>query len=236
MYHSGPYDACAWIRATPRTEYHRSVALEDEPEETADEEILTGSHPPYRWLTSTEQYIGTLVRLCPEIMIGRQLAVTSIDSGEPWLTDLQEAAGWRRRGGIVYSPRLETTDELFYQFDGLDVPGYDEWYLFDGAVTAFGERMTGNPFEPEQAPRPGRVMVFVNFPGFTIQGRDPDFQLLAGMFWKQLEWIEPESYVADGRDHLTFVTRNEALFESVYERLRAALAVPPGTPDGQPLS
>jgi hypothetical protein len=213
------------------------VASDNDPHETTDgNEFVTGSHPPYRWLMSSEQYIGTLVQVCPDIVIGRHLAVTSIDSGEPWLTDWQAAYGWQRRAGIVYSPRLETTNDLFYQRDGLDVPGYDEWYLFDAGAPDLGQRISGNPFEPEHAPRLGRVMVFVNFLGFTIRGRDPSDQLLADMFWKQLEWIQPESYVADGQDQLTFVTRNDAFFEIAYERLRAALAVPPGTHSGQPLS
>ncbi|HTR36038.1 MAG TPA: hypothetical protein VMH80_09065 [Bryobacteraceae bacterium] len=186
------------------------------------ESIKTGSHEPYLWLTSAEQYISTLVQLCPEVAIGRYLAVTSIDSGTPWLTDQQASAGWQRRSGLVYSPRLATTDELFYQRDGLDCPGYDEWYLFDNGAPDLGERITENPFEEAHAPRPGRLMVFVGYPAFVLH--DPDEQTLANMFWRQLEWVRPESYVADGRDHLTFVSRNAALFDTVYERLKAALS------------
>ena len=118
------------------------------------ESLRTGLHPPYRWLTSSEQYIDTLVRLCPEVVLKRHLAVTSIDSGNPWLTDKQKAADWRLRSGIVYSPRLTTTNELFYQRDGLDSPGYDEWYLFDSRTADLGELIKGsvNPFEPAHAP------------------------------------------------------------------------------------
>jgi hypothetical protein len=43
------------------------------------------------------------------------------------------------------------------------------------------------------------------------------------MFWRQLEWVDPESYIGDGNDCLTFVTRNAALFNTVHERLKAAL-------------
>ena len=44
------------------------------------EAILTGSRGSYWWLTSSEAYMGTLVQLCPEVILGRYLAVTSIDS------------------------------------------------------------------------------------------------------------------------------------------------------------
>ncbi len=155
------------------------------------------------------------------MVLGRHLVVTSIDSGDPWLTDRQEAAGWQLRAGIAYSPRLTTTGELLYQFDGLDVPGFDEWYLFETKAADMGQRIKGNPFEPASGPRPGHLMEFVSQCSFSISVGDPD-DFLANLFWRQLERTEPESYVADGHDCLTFVTRNSALFDSVYRRLSAA--------------
>jgi len=165
--------------------------------------------------------MGTFVRLCPEVVLGRHLAVTSIDSGVPWLTENQTVANWQSRSGIVYSPSLTSTDDVFYQRDGLDCPGFDEWYVFDHGDLDLGEVVKGNPFEPANAPRPGHLLVVVNYPSFVLH--NPTERKLAEMFWKQLEWIEPESYISDGQDYLTFVTRNTALFDSVYERLNAAL-------------
>lgn len=185
------------------------------------EGLRTGTHPPYRWLTSEAQYSGTLVTVCPEVLLGRRLAVTGIDGGDPWLTDRQKSACWQHRSGIVYSPRLSTTDELFYQRDGLDCPGYDEWYLLDTNDADLGVLIgrSENPFEAGHEPRPGRLMVFVNFAAFVLH--DPTEQYIPDLFWKQLEWVEPESYLADGREFLTFVTRNDPLFEMVYDRLKA---------------
>jgi hypothetical protein len=177
-------------------------------------ELKTGSHPPYRWLTTSHLYLGELVPLCPEVFIGRHLAVTSRDSGVPLLTDKQAAAGWQYRSRIAYSPRLTTTAELYCQRDGPDAPGYDEWFLFD-AEADLGETIQGNPFEPQNSPRPGRLMVFVNQISFAIDNPDP---FLADIFWRQLEWISPESYIADGCRCLTFVSRNPALFDTVHER------------------
>jgi|SRR5579871_945855 len=191
-----------------------------------------GSHPPYRWLTSSEQYIDTLVGLCPEILIDRHLVVTSIDSGDPWLTDNQKRAGWELRCGNVCSPRLATTDELFYQRDyGPGTPGWDEWYLFDDVAPDLGERLRGNPFEEATSPRPGRLMIFVGYPSLALHDPAEAENPIVGMFWRQLDWIKPESYIADGRDCLTFVSRNAALFDTVHERLKAALSQAEAKPD-----
>jgi hypothetical protein len=35
---------------------------------------------------------------------------------------------------------------------------------------------------------------------------------LVSLFWKQLDWIQAESYIADADIFLTFVSRNEDIF------------------------
>src|SRR4051812_40843887 len=92
---------------------------------------MSGSHGDYRWLMDRRRYTGHLVRLCPDIFLGRYLCVTAIDSGPPFLTDHQREATWQIRAGIAYSPRISTEKELFYQRDGSDRAGFDEWYLFE---------------------------------------------------------------------------------------------------------
>jgi hypothetical protein len=59
--------------------------------EAAD--FYVGQRGEYHWLTAGDDvYMGTIVGRCPEIVMGRYLAVTSIDSGEPWLTERQVQA------------------------------------------------------------------------------------------------------------------------------------------------
>lgn len=183
------------------------------------EVLLTGTHGEYFWLTSSyEHYSGTLVKHCPEIFIGRFMVVTAIDSGIPQLRGGQEAAGWEVRGGIAYSPRLILVDDVFYQRDGPDVPGFDEWYFFQ-ALRDLGELQEGNPFEEATAPRPGRPKVFVGMPSALVHDTNPDFEFIRQMFWNQIDWIQPESYVADSGECLTFATRNRELVELVLGRL-----------------
>jgi hypothetical protein len=58
---------------------------------------------------------------------------------------------------------------------------------------------------------PGQVYTFVNFAaGFAL--RNPDMASLVSLFWKQLDWIQPESFIADSAAFLTFVSRNESVF------------------------
>ena len=108
------------------------------------------------------------MKLCPDTFVGRYLAVTSIDSGSPWLTDSQREAGWELRSGMAYSQRISSVNELFYQNDGNDCPGYDEWYMFNKPPTDLSEVLSGNPFEEDNKPRPGRLLVFVNWFAFVL--------------------------------------------------------------------
>lgn len=188
------------------------------------EGLKTGSHPPYQWLATSEHYSGDFVRLCPEVFIGRSLVISAIDSGDPRLTEVQQLAGWELRSGLVYSPPLSSTGEVFYQRDGPDCQGWDEWYLFDEKDVDLGELVPrlSNVFEVDRGPR--HVMSFVGFPDFLAL-TDPTWQVITAMLWQQLEWAQPESYVADGMHYLAFITRNPALFEAARDRLSADAAI-----------
>jgi hypothetical protein len=187
-----------------------------------EEAISTGTHGEYSWLASTEHYMVDLVRLCPDIVVGRYLVVTEIDSGTPWLTETQQARKWRLQGGMAYSPRIATVEELFYQRDGLDTPGFDEWYVFD-APRELGEILLGNPSLPENAPKPGRLLTFVGWLSFMPDSSDPGSHSPSEMFWRQMEWIRPDVYVSDGDKALNLVCRSRELLDSVCERLSRVL-------------
>lgn len=112
--------------------------------------IATGTRGGYEWLTSTECHSGTLLKFCPDLFLGRYLAITAIDSGEP-LPEDKRPAGWQVRGGIEYTARLESIDDIPCQIEGFDVPGFDEWYLFSAPVdfgVMFGEILSSSPSAP----------------------------------------------------------------------------------------
>jgi hypothetical protein len=160
----------------------------------------TGANNGYEWLEA-DQDLRTFLSLCPEAIAGKYLAVTAVDSGSfvPSGTDVAE--GWKNVGGIAYSPRLGATADLPKGCCCLDCCGFDF-------------------FVTEIAPE--NVFAFINS-FLRLYPPDPRDQVITDLFWKQIEWMQPESYIADGLDCLIFATRNRTLFATV----RAALEAQP---------
>jgi hypothetical protein len=148
------------------------------------------------------------LQLCPQIVLGKYVAITSIDSGEFVPTEKEEAAGWQSRGKIAYSPQVQSVQEI-------PSDGWDEWYIFDKPVDLGISHLAENIFEVPQ--EQGHVSVLVNY-RFALH--PPESEKLAYLFWPQIERIRPESYVADN-DYLTFVSANKDLFSSVLEAVKA---------------
>jgi len=173
--------------------------------------LATGEHGSYQWLSTSKHNIDDLLAACPAILLGKYVAVTSFDSGPLTVTDAQKSSGWHHRGGITYSPRIESlemvpTHEL-----------YDEWYVF-GVPFDLGDIREGNIFEHSLSA--GHVEVFVNFFGFALDA--PEVQELVSRFWQQLEWIQPESYISQSDyGFMSFVTRNPESFAAVRQTFGA---------------
>lgn len=72
-----------------------------------------------------------------------------------------------------------------------------------------------NPFEVRL--ERGLVCAFVNFGGFSLHGAE--MKNPAEMFWRQLDWIQPESYIADGT-FLNFVSTDKSNYAAVRNALQ----------------
>jgi hypothetical protein len=84
------------------------------------------------------------------------------------------------------------------------------------ADTIVRDFVEGNVFEAPMTP--GQICTFVYFAaGFDLH--KPEMASLASLFWRQLDWIQPESYISDGDLLLTFVSRNEDIFVAVRNAL-----------------
>jgi hypothetical protein len=172
--------------------------------------LVTGSHDGYRWLTTGQHDLHTLLERRPQVVAGKYLAVTSQDSGPLTLTEEEKLAGWQSRNEIAYIPQVQSPLAIRHGECG----GFDEWYVFD-SPRDLGKIWRDNVFE---APiTPGELSVFVNFGGFELH--NPENKGLTSIFWRQLDWIQPESYIADGYDFLTFVSRNGELFAAACDEL-----------------
>ena len=168
--------------------------------------LTVGSQGLYEWLVTDENF--DLLQLCPQVVFGKYVAVTSIDSGPLVPTDKETAAGWQSRGKVAYSPKIQNAEELHLE-------GYDEWYVFDNLTDLGTSHLAENIFDAPQ--EQGHVCVFVNY-GFALH--PPERSSLSTLFWEQLLRIRPESYVADN-DYLSFVSMNKALFASVRDAVKA---------------
>jgi hypothetical protein len=176
---------------------------------------VTGSHGAYRWLTTAQHELDTLLLRCPQAVVGKYVAVTSLDSGPMALTDAEKRGGWRSRNEIAYSPQIQSAENGRTERLPDGCASFNEWYVFNSPFD-LGELWHGNVFE---APiTRGQVCTFVNFgPGFALH--NPEMASLVSLFWKQLDWIQPESYIADADMLLTFVSRNEDIFVAVRNAL-----------------
>ena len=134
-----------------------------------------GNHQGYRWFEfDGDRFVGELVKKCPEIFIGKYLVMTALDSSPLTLSEEQKQAGWVRRGDLVYSPKLLSLEEVH----GGE---FDEWYLFEQPMA-------------EQWPD-----VFVNDWGWSLAPtEDTAIRTFQASFWRLLERIRPETYIADG--------------------------------------
>jgi hypothetical protein len=73
---------------------------------------IVGSHGRYQWLTMVDRDITSLLSICPEVVLGKYLAVTRIDGGSLRLTDEEKSAGWwTAEAGKVFQGTSWSTPE-----------------------------------------------------------------------------------------------------------------------------
>ena len=168
--------------------------------------LTVGSEGSYEWLVYDEDC--DLLELCPEIVLGKYVAVTSIDSGQLVPTEKETAAGWQNRAKIAYSPKIDNAEDLPRE-------GWDECYIFNTPTDLGTSHLAENIFEVPQ--EHGHVSVLVNY-GFALHL--PERAHLTDLFWRQIARVRPESYVANN-DYLTFVSMNEALFAKVRDPVKS---------------
>lgn len=168
--------------------------------------VTIGTHGDYEWLVA-DYGLDDLLRLSPEIVLGKYVAITSIDSGSLNPTEEERAAGWESRGGIAYSPKIAVIETLPHE-------GWDEWWVFDHLVD-LGELASHDTNVFESPITPGTVHAFVNF-NFAPHLTD---DVLTDIFWQQLDWIRPQSYIAENDACLTVMSTDKHLFNAAREAL-----------------
>lgn len=165
--------------------------------------MTVGSYGAYEWL-ATEQSLDDLLRLCPELVLGKYIAITSIDSGSFYPTDEQFASVWENRHGIAYSSRIENVEQIPRE-------GWDEWYIFENPADLGALIRPSEKSVFEASLTSGEVYAFVNF-NFGLHASSD--KSMAPYFWKQFEWIRPQTYIADSGYHLMVISSDRTLFKA----------------------
>jgi len=133
------------------------------------------------------------------------------------VTDEEKGLGWQSRNEIAYSPQITLSEDgRIEAVTAEQCAGYDEWYVFDSPLD-LGVLCHGNVFESGLTA--GKIWAFVNYDaGFALH--NPEMVDLTSLFWKQLDRIQPESFIADSAAFQTFVSRDEAIFVAVCNALK----------------
>jgi hypothetical protein len=136
-----------------------------------------------QWSEDECHSLADLIRLSPELVCGKRVAITSCDSG-PYRPSLVEVnAGWSLVGSTGISKEIENPTEL-------PTLGFDEWYVFDAI--------------PHVVPMHSHV----NYYNFSLL----DECDATRSFWKQIRETSPLHVLGDGAPNSFVVTRDRTIF------------------------
>ena len=148
--------------------------------------VHTGRHATFSWVCylGRSVVLDRLLAAHPNLVVGRNVAITSLDSGPLCLSKEELESGWSFANEVALSPRIVRSSEL-------PRSGYDEWLIFDEIEAPLGD-----------------VKVFVNHGGFSLVDSEIDAMPMLSEFWNQLCRISPYAYVAEG-DNFVFAAQDE---------------------------
>lgn len=167
--------------------------------------MFHGFQGEYRWLESVSHGIDDVLRVCPDVAVGKSWAVTAFDEKRLKAVADESLQSWQVSGSALLVPPIEDISHA-----PSDI--FHEWYTFPDAV-------------PQR-----KFHTFVCHDWFTLgpaaanrfQARNVwDFRRMQRLFWQEMEAAAPESYIAC-RERLIFATRNPAYFSIVLRALGGA--------------
>lgn len=151
--------------------------------------MTSGKRGNYWWFSwSCNNCMDELLHQCPTLIIGRYVAVVAFDCSPMVPNDAEVARGWTSSDEVAYSPLVHDLDEV-------GRGNHDEWYI-----------------KPEPFVLPSTER-FVSWVAFRLSPA-PELEEVQERFWKQIESVAPESYLAEG-DNLVLATRNDELAAAV---------------------
>ncbi len=148
--------------------------------------IKSGKYREFYWLQTDDFGQKDVIEQCTNFLLGKYLAVTAFDSGEPNLSSEEIQAGWKMNLSIAYSPKLDNMIIAIIPY-----AGFDEWFfLEDNTVITVEED-------------------YVNYALFDLCD-----ERMPKNFWNQIYFNCPYAYVADGMQ-LTVVSKDVEMMEAL---------------------
>jgi len=167
--------------------------------------MFHGFQGEFRWIESVSHRIEDVLRVCPDVAIGKSWAVTAFDKEKLAAVLDDNLQSWQVSGSALLIPPVADLSQVPYNV-------FSEWYTFSGTV-------------PQH-----KFHTFIRHHWFSLgpaamgPSQDNtiwDFKRMQRLFWQEMEAAAPESYIAR-RERLIFATRNPAYFSIVLRGLGAA--------------
>lgn len=164
--------------------------------------MFHGVQGEYRWLETSAHQIYDVLHVCPAVAATKNIVITSCSAGPLQPTEEERQRGWRVNGRSIYIPVGDSVSAIPFEV-------FDEWYIFSATA-------------PERDYKD-----FIRFDWFTLgpaqslyskSGTQFDLKRMQHWFWREMERVQPESYLAFG-SRLKFVTRDAANFNQVLRGL-----------------
>lgn len=141
-----------------------------------------------QWSEAWDPSLTDLLRVAPELVVGRQIAITSCDSGPYMPSEDEQNAGWRLFKTTAISKEVVQPSEL-------PAPGFDEWYVFNST--------------PQVVP----LRNHVNRYNFSVLDECDATEL----FWEQIRIAQPLHVLGAGTPNIFLITRDWEIFKRVKE-------------------
>ncbi|MFZ6713095.1 hypothetical protein [Undibacterium sp. TC9W] len=135
------------------------------------------------WTDIFDPSLTTLIQRCPELVLGRQVAIAACDGGSYQPDQAKMARDWVVHNTLAVSPRVQDIADL-------PTPGFDEWYVYEA--------------EP---PREQHA-VSVNHFGFSVFDEQSE---QARVFWSQVESFQPLHVLGAGAGSMFVLSRDEQI-------------------------
>ncbi|HET9790806.1 MAG TPA: hypothetical protein VFR08_05840 [Candidatus Angelobacter sp.] len=164
--------------------------------------MFHGVQGEYRWIESASHGIEDVLRVCPEVAIGKSWAVTAFDKEKLAAVLDDNLQSWQVSGSALLIPPVADLSQAPYNI-------FSEWYTFSGTV-------------PQH-----KFYTFVRHPWFSLgpaamspshTNTNWDLKRMQRLFWQEMEAAAPESYISSGQ-RLIFVSRNAGYFSAVLRGL-----------------